>query len=45
MDKKKAKEEVQPSSSHYSDVKFETMMKTMEKLMEILAMGDIHPIG
>ena len=31
-EKKKVKDEAQPSSSHSSDAKFDTMMKTMEKL-------------
>ena len=43
--KKKAKEESQPSSSHSSDAKFDTMMKNMEKLMEILAIGDRPIVG
>ena len=30
-EKKRAKEEYQPSSSHTSDAKFDTMMKTMGK--------------
>ena len=39
-ERKMDKEESQPSSSHTFDAKFDSMMKTMEKLMEILAIGD-----
>ena len=35
-EKKKIKEESQPSTSQYSDVKLDMMLKTMEKLVEKL---------
>ena len=40
FERNKAKEESQPSSSHYSDARVDTMMKTMEKFMEVLATSD-----
>jgi hypothetical protein len=45
LEKKKAKEESQPSSSHSLDVKFDTMINTMEKLMKILATSDKPIVG
>ena len=38
--KNKVKEEAQPSSTQPLDAKFDTMMETMEKLMERLEVGD-----
>ena len=38
-DRKRVKDEAQPSSIHSSDVKFYNMMKTMEKNMERLVVG------
>ena len=44
-ERKKAKEESQPSSSHTFDAKFGSMMNTMEKRMERLATGDRPIVG
>ena len=40
VDRKKAKEETLPSTSQGSDEKFDLMVKTMEKLVEILSLDD-----
>ena len=39
-DRKRVKDEAQPSSSHSLDAKFDNMMKKMQKIMERLAIGD-----
>ena len=38
--RKKVKDEAQSSSSHSLDINFDSMMKTMEKIMERLVVGD-----
>jgi hypothetical protein len=40
VDRKKAKEETLPSTSQGLDEKFDLMVKTMEKLVEKLSLGD-----
>lgn len=37
--RKKIKDEAQASSSHSSDIRFDSMMKTMDKIMERLVLG------
>lgn len=37
---KRVKDEAPSSFSHSSDMRFDNMMKTMEKIMERLAVGD-----
>ena len=39
-ERKKIKDEAQSSSSHSSDIRFDSMMKTMDKIMERLVVGD-----
>ena len=39
-ERKKVKDEAQPSSSHSLDARFDNMRKTMEKIMERLDVGD-----
>ena len=39
-ERKKIKDEAQALSSHSSDIRFDSMMKTMDKIMEKLAVGD-----
>lgn len=40
LERKKIKDEIQASSSHSSDARFDSMMKNMEKIMERLVVGD-----
>ena len=40
FERKKVKYEAQSSSSHSLDIRFDNIMKTMEKIMERLAVGD-----
>ena len=39
-DKRKAREENQPSNSSSTDAKFDVMIRTMERLMYILALDN-----
>ena len=39
-ERKKVKDEAQFSSRHSSDIRFDSMLKTMETIMERLAVGD-----
>ena len=43
VDKRKTREENQPSTSSSSDAKFDIMMKTMERLMDRLALYNKPP--
>lgn len=41
-ERKKIKDESQASSSHSSYIRFDSMMKTMEKIMQRVVIGDRH---